>query len=94
MSTLHLMRTSAYQQNDLTQCLDLLQASDAIVLLDDGCYNLSHHLLTANISNPIYHINEHAIARAMLDQKKISQAITLAELPALFFTFDKVITWQ
>ncbi len=94
MSTLHLIRTSAYQQDDLKQCLALLQASDKIVLLDDGCYNLTHPLLNTDINHNIYHINEHALARAMLEHNNISQAITLTELTQLFFTVDKVITWQ
>ncbi len=94
MSTLHLIRTSAYQKDDFKQCIALLQAGDKIVLLDDGCYNLTHPLLNANIKHNVYHVNEHAIARAMLENNNISQAITLNELTQLFFTVDKVITWQ
>ncbi len=45
MSTLHLVRKSAFTTNDFAQCLSVLDHQDAIVLMDDGCYNLNHSLM-------------------------------------------------
>ncbi|WP_159819953.1 sulfurtransferase complex subunit TusB [Colwellia sp. 20A7] len=68
MTTLHIVRQSAFTTNDYSQCLQVLGDNDVIVFIDDGCYNLHHHLtdnlidnlidnsnnnLTDNIENPI-----------------------------------------
>jgi tRNA 2-thiouridine synthesizing protein B len=94
MSNLHLIRTSAYQQHDLKQCLSIIKKNDALVLLDDGCYNLNHPLLQLVEDNIIYNVIDHSFARAVIDKKNISKPINLSQLTNLFFAFDKVITWQ
>lgn len=63
MTTLHIVRQSAFNSNDFAQCLQILGNNDVIVFIDDGCYNLHHHLTkrlfdnatnnTANISDNI-----------------------------------------
>jgi len=87
------VRTSAYQTDDLAQCLDVCSAEDTIVLLDDGCYNLNYPLL-ANVSRErLFIIIEHCQARAVAFEKN-NQAIALAQLTPLFFSHNSVITWQ
>jgi len=94
MSILHLMRTSAYQHDDLAQCLQVFNdQSDAIVLIDDGCYNLTHSLLATINHKTLFVINEHCAARA-INVSSAQAAISLAQLTELFFSYDSVITWQ
>jgi len=94
MSILHLVRTSAYQHDDLAQCLQLFNDQiDAIVLIDDGCYNLTHSLLANIEKKNIFAIYEHCDARAMIVSSN-QEAISLAQLTKLFFSYDSVITWQ
>ena len=93
MSTLHLVRTSAYQHDDLAQCLAVYSAEDTIVLLDDGCYNLNHALLAKVNNERLFIIIEHCQARAVSFEKN-KQAIALAQLTPLFFLHNSVITWQ
>ncbi|PCI62770.1 MAG: sulfurtransferase complex subunit TusB [Gammaproteobacteria bacterium] len=93
MSILHLVRTSAYQHDDLAQCLQVYSAEDTIVLMDDGCYNLAHPLLKQVSSKRLLIIIEHCQARAVTFEKN-KQAIVLAQLTPLLFSHDSVITWQ
>lgn len=94
MSILHLIRTAAYQHDDLAQCLQLFNEHvDILVLIDDGCYNLTHSLLATIDNKRIFAINEHCDARAMVISSD-QQAISLAQLTNLFFSYDSVITWQ
>ena len=93
MSILHLVRTSAYQQDDLAQCLDVYSSEDTIVLMDDGCYNLEHTLLKKRENIQVLVITEHCLARAIAITNK-NQAIALEKLTTLFFSYDSVLTWQ
>jgi tRNA 2-thiouridine synthesizing protein B len=47
MAMLHLIRNSGFNSNALTQCLEMILPQDSILLIDDGCYNLSHALLVS-----------------------------------------------
>ena len=91
MSILHLVRTSAYQNDDLAQCLQVCAPTDSIILLDEGCYNLTHPLLS-NISASILAVEEHCTARAV--NCSAQQQITIKDLTPLFFSHNSVITWQ
>ena len=102
MSTLHIVRQSAFMTNDLAQCLSIISGQDALVLIDDGCYNLEHSLLQpllkTSITQPnnaisINVIKHHAQARALKAIETVS-LIEMAELVALTFTHQRVITWQ
>jgi len=91
MSILHLVRTSAYQHNDLAQCLQVCSASDTIVLLDEGCYNITHSLLNET-KIKVYAISEHCSARAIT--YSVQQSLTLTQLTSLFISHHSVLTWQ
>lgn len=97
MSTLHIIRQSAFNTCDLAQCLDLISDKDALVLMDDGCYNLNHALLQPLIQpNQDININvveSHAAARAIQISQDISP-ITMTDVVNLTFAHNKVITWQ
>ena len=95
---LHLVRTSAFQTNDFQQCLNVLQSTDTIVLLDDGCYNLSHDLWQ-EASNKIaltalYIIEAHAQARAITIDKNKINSLSLDALMTLICKTEKSVTWQ
>ncbi len=99
MKVLHLLRTSAYNTPDLSECLATFQPNDQLVLLDDGCYNLTHVLLNEFIENNgaqcVSFIKDHATARAMETNSKSNvNAINLDTLVNLTFECDSVITWQ
>ncbi len=98
MKILHLQRSSAFNTNDFQQCLLTLKNDDALVLIDDGCYCLSHTLLLklqkSHNSVPIYYIKNHANARAISTDDNIASAIDLTKLIELTFEYDSTITWQ
>lgn len=106
MSTLHLVRQSAFASNDFEQCLNVLGQRDSIVLMDDGCYNLKHVLMVSllkqanSVTNSevdskinINVISTHAQARAIEKMTTVSY-IDMADVVALTFNHNKVITWQ
>jgi tRNA 2-thiouridine synthesizing protein B len=98
MSMLHLVRTSAFQTNDFEQCLNVVQESDTIVLLDDGCYNLSHDLwqqaLTKIAISGLYIIEAHAQARAISINNDKVNLLSLDALMTLICETEKSVTWQ
>ena len=98
MSTLHLVRKSAFTTNDFAQCLSVLDQQDAIVLMDDGCYNLKHPLMDslierANSTVSINVIANHAQARSIETLAAINK-IKMNDVVELTFNHQKVITWQ
>jgi tRNA 2-thiouridine synthesizing protein B len=98
MTTLHLVRQSAFATNDFAQCLSVLAHQDAIVFMDDGCYNLKHSLLNSLIeridnSLALYVIANHAKARAIETLVTINK-VSMTEVVELTFNYNKVITWQ
>jgi len=98
MSTLHIVRQSAFSNNDFAQCLSVLGQQDTLVLMDDGCYNLKHTLMASlieqtNNTNCINVITSHAQARALEIQEGVI-GIEMSDVVELTFTNQKVITWQ
>lgn len=94
MSTLHLIRQSAFSTNDLSQCISLCKKDDEMVLMDDGTYNINHKLIielpagfTINV------ISLHAAARSICIPETIT-GIEMSDVVKLTFKHDKVITWQ
>ena len=98
MTILHVQRTSAFDKNDFAQCIATIQSNDALVLIDDGCYNLTHSMFnTLKNQYPdikIFHIDDHAQARAVKIENSQSQPIAMAQLVELTFEYDSTITWQ
>lgn len=99
MSTLHLVRQSAFRTNDFEQCLSIIAPQDTIVLMDDGCYNLQHPLTSSfltyeNNEVTIACIGTHAQGRAIINIQEAVKKIEMAEVVELTFTHKKVITWQ
>lgn len=96
MTTLHLLRTSAFSSSDLSDCIDTLSSADDLVLLDDACYNVNHPELARAIDTlkqPIKIIDEHAKARGLELNNQV-QSISLSELVQLTFIHTNSITWQ
>lgn len=97
MTTLHIVRQSAFNSNDFAQCIQVLGNNDVITFIDDGCYNLQHHLI-ANIDNNknvrLTIIEQHAKARAITIDNAIATTISMNDLVSLTFENDTVITWQ
>ncbi|NMP32322.1 sulfurtransferase complex subunit TusB [Thalassotalea sp. M1531] len=95
MSTLHLIRTSAFADTNLAQCAQLLAKHDAILLLDDGCYNLKHPSI-ATISEQqidIFVIEHHYLARGLALAPQ-SKSIVIEDIPELMLNYKQSITWQ
>lgn len=97
MTTLHIVRQSAFNTNDFAQCIQVLRKNDVIVLIDDGCYNL-HHPLISTIENSdnvqLNIIDKHATARAITIDKALCNTISMNNLVKLTLASDRVITWQ
>lgn len=95
MATLHLVRQSAFNSNDFAQCLQTVANGDVITLLDDGCYNLKHPLMSAIASSiQVKIIEQHAKARGFDVDEQHFEKITMHKLVELTFTHERVITWQ
>jgi tRNA 2-thiouridine synthesizing protein B len=98
MSMLHLVRTSAFQTDDFQQCLNVVETSDTIVLLDDGCYNLNHNLWQEALNKitlpALYIIEAHAQARAVTIDKTKINTLSLDALMTLICETEKSVTWQ
>lgn len=97
MTTLHIVRQSAFNTNDFFQCLQVLGNEDVVVFIDDGCYNLQHNLIN-NIDNnksiELKVIEQHATARAIVIDENVFAKTTMTDLVSLTFESDRVITWQ
>ncbi len=95
---LHLVRSSAFQTNDFEQCLNVIQPNDSMVLLDDGCYNLSHNLWQQALQKldlqSLYIIEAHAQARAISIEGDKVTPLTLVALMTLICETEKTVTWQ
>ncbi|WP_440876716.1 sulfurtransferase complex subunit TusB [Thalassotalea sp. PLHSN55] len=95
MTTLHILRTSPFQDNELTQCLSVAISQDNLVLIDDACYGLNHPTLKLaqqkgiNVSV----ITKHATARGLTIAAETNQ-ISMTDLVTLTFNNERVITWQ
>lgn len=97
MTTLHIVRQSAFSSDDFAQCLQLLGNNDVITFIDDGCYNLQHNLINSidgNKNIQLTVVEQHANARAIAINDAIITKITMADLVTLTFENDRVITWQ
>jgi len=98
MSILHLQRTSAFDKNDFAQCVLSINSEDALILIDDGCYNVNHiEFIRLKAESPmikVFHIDEHAQARAVNIDESQSVPITMSQLVELTFKYDSTITWQ
>jgi tRNA 2-thiouridine synthesizing protein B len=98
MATLHIIRSSGYSSNALAQCLSMLLPQDNILLMDDGCYNLSHALLLKALKDDpeltAYVVSEHASARAQSSSHSDFILTTLIEVVTLLFKHDNSITWS
>jgi tRNA 2-thiouridine synthesizing protein B len=97
MTILHLVRRSAFETHDFAQCIANIATGDVIVLIDDGCYNLQHALLSqaqAKLSvDGLCALQEHAKARALVIKQGV-KAIDMQALLGLTFSLDTVMTWQ
>jgi len=93
MTTLHIIRQSAYTTDDFQQCIQVLKQDDSVVFIDDGCYNVNHPAFL-NIKKhgfSFYILNKHAEARAITCELS---KIDMTSLVNLTFENDTVITWQ
>jgi len=98
MNILHIQRTSAYEKNDFVQCIQSIKPDDALVFIDDGCYNFNHslfiHLKKQQPPLTVFHLHTHAVARAIEFDNNLSKPISMAQLIELTFRYDSTITWQ
>ena len=97
MTILHLVRRSAFETHDFAQCISNITAGDVLVLIDDGCYNLQHGLLSqaqALLSaDSLCVLQDHAKARALINKQGV-KAIDMQALLGLTFSLDTIMTWQ
>ena len=98
MAMLHIIRSSGYNSSALAQCLNMVLPQDSLLLMDDGCYNVSHTLLLKLLLDKpdisVYFISQHANARAQKPINNTFTATTLTEVVSLLFKHDNSITWS
>ncbi len=99
MTTLHIVRQSAFNTNDFAQCTQTIKAQDTLVFIDDGCYNLSHPLMDEIPKKvAIKVLALHAKARNLSVINKEQDAwlslITMEDLVNLTLSAKNTITWQ
>ncbi|OUS28734.1 hypothetical protein A9Q98_07385 [Thalassotalea sp. 42_200_T64] len=95
MTILHIVRSSAFNDNKLELCLSIVTEHDSIFLIDDGVYNIAHPSLLKLLDRiEVFALTEHTNARALnIDNKKIRTA-DLSAFVALTDNAEKTITWQ
>ncbi|WP_371185121.1 sulfurtransferase complex subunit TusB [Thalassotalea maritima] len=95
MNILHIVRTSAFSDSKLKNCIQLTQNGDALFLIDDGVYNLVHPLLTsAKTRLSIYALTDHILARGLrIDNTQVINT-DMHQLVVLTEQAKKVVTWQ
>lgn len=95
MSTLHLIRTSPFDNQDLKLCLATLSVGDQVVFIDDGCYALQHKLMASIEKYQVncFAIEQHLNARALSKINNIAM-INMHDLVQLTLNNQRVITWQ
>lgn len=95
MANLHIIRSSGFTHTKLQQCLATVINDDAILLIDDGVYNLNHpELLKVVGTRPIYALEEHVIARGLTPSNSDVNNCDYNRFVALTLDAEKVITWQ
>lgn len=94
MAMLHLVRASAFSGDVLQNCFNTYMPQDSILLMDDGCYNVNHPLLTDKTFNQhrIYVVQPHMQARAMKHEHYTE--LSMADVVALIFKHENSITWS
>lgn len=97
MSTLHIIRRSISTYSSIENSIALLSATDVVVFVDDGIYNINSliykEICKAITTGNIHVIVSHAQARGITTPDNIS-AITMKELLGLSLSTNQSITWQ
>ena len=95
MAILHIVRSSAFNDNKLNLCLSIISSKDTLFLMDDGVYNVAHpKLMTRTDSLTVYALYNHLQARGVDIGDSAIALANLKDLVTLSDTATKVITWQ
>ncbi len=92
MTILHLVRTSAFTDDSLKQCLNLIASADQLFLIDDGVYNI-HHSLIQGLKQPVFFLQQHVDARGLIAGSQ-QRSASYNDLVTATLNAKKVITWQ
>ena len=94
-TTINIVRLSPSNLGNFQAFIPSIKSSDAILLMDDGCYFLKHssYKILANRTNNFYIIAQHAISRGVNIPTNIN-VITFTELNALIFLHKNSVSWQ
>lgn len=93
MATLHLLRSSPFEQNQFQTVLNLIQENDGLVLMDDGVYALKHPLMAQAKTGIIYVIESHAVARNIVTPSHIKRVNSNGVIE-LTLNHQQSVTWQ
>ncbi|KGJ98713.1 sulfurtransferase complex subunit TusB [Thalassotalea sp. ND16A] len=95
MTILHIVRTSAFNDNKLDLCLRIVTEQDSIFLIDDGVYNIAHPKLLQQLDTiEIFALTEHLDARALKVTNSKIKTADFSTLVSLTNLAEKTITWQ
>lgn len=95
MSCLHTINASP-ESSLLKSCLNVINAGDAILFIEDGVYYCASPIALEAIDNTVkvYGLREDMLARATLGKTQDSiEAIDTARFVELCCEHDKVVSW-
>lgn len=89
---LHLIQKSPFQNSALTDCLNIIDANDSILLMQDGVYGLQHPLLQST-AIPIFALDADLLARGLTDSNINFKAINYAEFVNICSQHKQTLSW-
>ena len=92
---LHLISVSPFAKPSPFQAIPLINSSDTVLFIDDGCYSLHHNEFLqqlAALDVSVVALDEHATLRGITLPKAI-QTIGMAQFVACSFDATHIFTW-
>ncbi|WP_431356912.1 sulfurtransferase complex subunit TusB [Litoribrevibacter albus] len=91
---LHLVFSSPYKHSALQDCLKVVQKSDAILLIEDGVFAVSHPEYSDKLNcHPCYALESDLESRGINTPNSVA-VINYDDFVELTLQFDKTISWR
>lgn len=89
---LHLIQKSPFENSALSNCLDVINKSDSILLMQDGIYALQQDRIN-HLSNRLYALDVDINARGIHTTNTNFTPINYSEFVALCSQHKQTISW-
>ena len=93
---LHIVNQSPFSSDALSRCLSCLSGKDAVILIEDGVYGLSHPLLAAQSlpEQSLFYLQADAQARGVSAAPTLhTVAVNYAEFVDLAVQYETSVSW-